>query len=581
VRVKDHRPFPLLLTLALVLSMASIPAHGQEKDGTDQSPIGGLKFIDEVEVTVVNVIAHVTDRGGKPVTTLSKDDFEVFQDGQEREITNFQLITEADYRQLMQTVEIEPTPTAVPGEPSPPRPRPVNIVLYIDNHNLHPLDRNRVLAQMSAFVRDNLRPPVQMMVVSYQRSLEVLQPFTSDPSAVLDALRSVRSYTGGWVDLETTRSGIVELMNRYLEEEGSARGVRARSEQEYQEIYNQIISYAEEEAQSLTFTVEALREIVNSISGMPGKKSIIYISNGLPMVAGLTLFSELANSYQDPGIFTQVTRFDRSDALKSLVATANAQDVTFYTVAAGGLEVSAMTSAEFRSPRDSSSASLGDNNYLDSIRYIADGTGGVSVHNTNDFASGFERVGRDLYTYYSLGYSINTSGADKIHRIRVTLPNHPDHTVRYRRQFVEKSRETQVQDRVLTGLMFDLDDNQMEIDFVSGKPSPAANDRWIVPVRVSVPLANVALLPVGEDYVGRVVLFIASRDTKGRQSDLVRQEHEIRVLAADYERARDRRYALSGNLLMNDGSHRIAVGLLDVLSRQASYSTVQTSVSGG
>jgi hypothetical protein len=86
---------------------------------------------------------------------------------------------------------------------------------------------------------------------------------------------------------------------------------------------------------------------------------------------------------------------------------------------------------------------------------------------------------------------------------------------------------------------------------------------------------------VGEDYVGRVVLFIASRDTKGRQSDLVRQEHEIRVLAADYERARDRRYALSGNLLMNDGSHRIAVGLLDVLSRQASYSTVQTSVSGG
>jgi hypothetical protein len=122
VRVKDHRPFPLLLTLALVLSMASIPAHGQEKDGTDQSPIGGLKFIDEVEVTVVNVIAHVTDRGGKPVTTLSKDDFEVFQDGQEREITNFQLITEADYRQLMQTVEIEPTPTAVPGEPSPPRP---------------------------------------------------------------------------------------------------------------------------------------------------------------------------------------------------------------------------------------------------------------------------------------------------------------------------------------------------------------------------------------------------------------------------------------------------------------------------
>ena len=76
-------------------------------------------------------------------------------------------------------------------------PQPIHLVLYIDNENLHPLDRNRVLSQTRDFVRTNLHPPARMMVVAYQRSFEVLQEFTSDPQEVLKAMRMVRTYTGG------------------------------------------------------------------------------------------------------------------------------------------------------------------------------------------------------------------------------------------------------------------------------------------------------------------------------------------------------------------------------------------------
>jgi hypothetical protein len=76
---------------------------------------------------------------------------------------------------------------------------------------------------------------------------------------------------------------------------------------------------------------------------------------------------------------------------------------------------------------------------------------------------------------------------------------------------------------------------------------------------------------VGEDYVGRVVLFIGAQDLKGRSSEMQRQEHEIRIPAADYETAVRQRFGIDLTLLLDEGHQKIAVGLMDQLTRRASY----------
>src|SRR5258706_6641937 len=43
---------------------------------------------ESIEVRVVNVDVVVRDRAGKPVTGLTKADFEIYENGQKREITN-------------------------------------------------------------------------------------------------------------------------------------------------------------------------------------------------------------------------------------------------------------------------------------------------------------------------------------------------------------------------------------------------------------------------------------------------------------------------------------------------------------
>jgi hypothetical protein len=296
------------------------------------------------------------------------------------------------------------------------------------------------------------------------------------------------------------------------------------------------------------------------------------------MVAGLDLFYAFSNTYQQSSAITESARYNMNRHFNSLVSNANAQDISIYTFGVGGLENPTLTSAELGTRQDVMSASIGQQNYLDSLRFMADNTGGVAVLNTNDFSAGFEKVAQDFFTYYSLGYPLQQSGLDKVHRIKVELPSHPEYRLRYRKRFVEKSLESRVQDTVVTGLMFPLEDNPMEIMVSVGDQGPAGEDRWMIPFRLSFPLRKIALLPAGEEYVGNVTYFVAARNTRGDRSDVVRRTHEIRIKAADYDSAQLERYTITASLLMEQGNHSVAFGLLDPITRQSSFATTQVVV---
>ncbi len=576
----------LITTIALVCfgALAVAAQDGELNEPTPQEgvpreaqeAIGGLPFTGEIDVTVVNVNVYVTDKQGQAVTDLAADDFVLTQDGTAKEITNFGLFTDEIYRSYYRGAQApsgQPNPTPIPGAEtlSEDSFRPVYVVLYFDNQNSRALDRNRLVTQLRTFIRENLHPPVQMMVISYQKSYEVMQTFTDDPREIYDVLREVKMFTGGRTEVDNARK---DILRQFSESQRNSRNdVSSMSR-----AHGMMIGFAEEEANSLQFTLGALRDTLTMLSGLPGKKMVIYVSNGLPMIAGLDLFYAFANSYHESSAITESARYNMNRHFTSLVANANAQDISFYTFGVGGLENPTLSSAELGTNMDTMSASLGMQNYLDPLRFMADSTGGAAIVNTNDFAKGLEKVGQDFFTYYSLGYNLNQTGLDKVHRIEVDLPNHPDYRLRYRQRFVEKSLESRVQDKVVTGLMFPLDDNPMQIMVEIGDQGPAGETRWVVPFELTFPLRRVALLPVGDDYVGNLTMFLAARNTDGDRSDVVRQNHEIRIKAADYDDAQLKRYAITANLLMEKGTHNVAVAILDPVTRNASFTTTKVTV---
>jgi VWFA-related protein len=198
------------------MALPAVPGAADEEEQGGLRRVGGLTFVDEISLTIANLIVYVTDKKGRAVTNLTKDDFEILQDGDPKQITNFKLYTDEVVRsELGVTTGLDiPEPTPIPDVTTAGGPQPVHLVLYIDNQNLDPLDRNRVLSQTRDFVRTSVHPPAQMMVVAYQRSFEVLQDFTSDPSEVLRAMRLVRTYTGGRTERDSSRQDIVDRIQR-------------------------------------------------------------------------------------------------------------------------------------------------------------------------------------------------------------------------------------------------------------------------------------------------------------------------------------------------------------------------------
>jgi VWFA-related protein len=584
--VRRHRH--IVWVLIALLALPAVPRAADEEEQEGLRRIGGLTFVDEIELTIANLVVYVTDKKGVAITNLSKDDFEIYQDGEKKKITNFKLYTDEIIRSEMGLPADPDTPeeimTPVADESTGAGPQPIHLVLYIDNENLEPLDRNRVLSQTRDFVRANLHPPARMMVVSYQRSFEVLQEFTSDPQEVLRAMRIVRTYTGGRTERNNSRQDISEQIHRQQEEYRSGGRSQGGPSGDWSQVYAMIDGYARETVNDLQFTLDSLRQIITSLTGLPGKKGIIYVSNGLPMTPGMDLFYEASQAMNDTSLMSRMFEFDRSRNYRQLAATANSQDVTLYTIDASGLTLGSLGSAEYATSRDPSITSIGINNYTDSLRYLADETGGLAIYNTNDIAPKLDLIAQDMYTYYSIGYPIQATGHDKVHRVKVKLRDDPafsGYRLRYRPRFVEKSLETRVQDRVISSLVFEIDENPMELEIETGTPATASEKRWLLPAHLSFPLKNVALLPEGEDLVGRIVFFVAARDADGKKSDLVRQVHEIRIPTNEYEEAKEQRYGIDTSLLMEAGRYTIAMALLDPLTRQISYKTVTASVHPG
>jgi VWFA-related protein len=581
-----------MVALAAVFVLGG-SANGQEADREDA--VGGLAFVDEVQVTVVNIDVFVRDRRGNAVTGLSKEDFRLLQDGRERALSHFAAYTRDVIAEVM-AARADEAPTA---EPSPPPGggegpaaetagaayspaegvQPVHVILYVDNENIRPFDRNRVLTQVRRFIDEVMQPHVKVMVISVQRSPKVVQPFTNEPRAVKDALRSLTVVYGARTDADRSRGRIIRDMQQIMDD-APTEGRRA-DPREAVSLQDRIRVYGEELSMELNYSINSLREVLTTLAGLPGRRVLVHISSGLPAVPARDLINWYGELYQKSSTLPMLARFNRRYVYESVASSANAQGVTFYTIDASGLGGGGSASAEHARPIDPLTASIHTLNYQEPLLFLAERTGGRAIVDSNDVTSLLEEMRDDLFTYYSLGYTLSASGSDTVHRIEVELPAHPEYELVYRRTLVEKSLETRVQERVVSGLMLALDDNPMAIAISAGAPTTAAaSDRWILPVEVAIPIESVALLPEAGEYVGRVVLFIANRDLNGRQSDIQRRQFEIRMPPEDYASRRNQHYVAALDLLLNSGDHKVVVGVLDPVTRQASFASIRQSVKG-
>jgi VWFA-related protein len=212
-----------LLILIAALPLVSVPVPAQEESEPAQAAAETGQddtYFETVDVTVVNVDVHVTDKKGNPVKDLTIDDFEIYENKRAVPISNFSVIEDGRSPTVpapsppKDRVAEEPAPPVAPQHRLAPVPEDqrLHLVIYVDNFNIRPFNRNRVFRRLREFLQSKLSRDDRVMLVSYDRSLHVRHEFTSDAQIIAGSLFELEGLSGFGVQKDSDRRDIVRAI---------------------------------------------------------------------------------------------------------------------------------------------------------------------------------------------------------------------------------------------------------------------------------------------------------------------------------------------------------------------------------
>ena len=399
-----------------------IPDFSRAVDLTEHHPIeyqdyekGLLTFSTKAQYVLVPAV--VTDKAGNPVTGLKREDFRLQENGKDQVISSIDEIV----------------PVAAPLAPLPNRatekkneasnelamenhaPRRLTIVA-IDMVNTPFFDQVRARQQVISYLANSLEPDsLYQVVVVENNGLRVLHDYTQSSADLIATVKKLRSRftpsdrvdAAALADFNsksssgaTTESpgatsigptGNTFVLDPRVDFEAWASAKDAAAEGSY-------AAYVATAAAGSTLT--AFHQITQRASGVPGRKSLIWITGGFPFSL-------------DPA----TARFSGTVAFgmyQHVMQELNDQMISVYPVDARGLLTSNVDATQHttRIRNAFPGAELADisnrqSDVLDTMHSFADMTGGRAFVNTNDTAGAVHSAALDGAHYYLLSYPVD------------------------------------------------------------------------------------------------------------------------------------------------------------------------------
>jgi VWFA-related protein len=354
---------------------------------------------DVVRITtnLVQVDAVITDKSGKPVTDLKPGELQMYEDNRPQKITHFSYIA-------AETTDVPPPSKPIAGDNKTPGPPPVRlqpkdvrrtIALVVDDLGLSFHSTYYVRRALRQFVDQQMQAGDLIAIIRTSGGIGALQQFTSDRRQLYAAIDHVKWYAGG-------RSEVGAFAPIRPPTPGKFGPEIDEKNKELDEFHADFLSVG---------TLGAISYVVRGLRDLPGRKSILLISDGFKIMSQepLTSIMELEKT----------SRNDRTlQRLQQLIDEASRASVVIHTINAMGLQALSSVRAEdsmadgtnssgARTPEQTTQL-LSDqsNDALDlqtGLDYLAEQTGGMAIHNTNDLAGGIKKI-MDEKGYYLIGY---------------------------------------------------------------------------------------------------------------------------------------------------------------------------------
>lgn len=397
------------ISFAAVMALcASLPQQASSQ--TSQPPLlrAGTKEV------ILDVVVH--DKHGRFVKGLRAEDVRVYEDGAEQSIKTFREVEGAG---APSSDEAAP-PGVVPAEALKRIATEAKFVSIVMGQ-MAPADVALGREAALAFVHANLPPHTLVSVLSLDLALHLVRPFTEDKKLLAAAVdqASKRMYKGVAPGAATVEAGLHDPIlggsdmdvgpmsdpsqssfAATVQDPTFAANTSAQDASfglnwglAIEALLQTRLRFAQSMGTGMT-TLDALRELIRSEAKLPGRKIVIFLSDGLTLPTG------------------------RPEMITNLISDANRANVTFYAVDTRGLNFSSPMSESMtelsRTLAESRARSLHTMDDLElmeasntqlALRDLAEETGGFAAVSTNVVAKPMERVADELGSYYELTYS--------------------------------------------------------------------------------------------------------------------------------------------------------------------------------
>ena len=537
-----------------------------------------------VELTLFNLDVVVTDSRGDAVHGLKAEDFEVVHDGKSVRVTNFSEIRGTAFPAVSVTPPPEPPPAgglAPAPEPSVAAQRPRRrVVVFLDRLQLpNPSVRQELFDALRRLLEESVEAPDEAMIVTWDRSIQTVLPFTSDLGK-----------------LDRTLEWMADSSNRMPEEQAQldqladadAWFTELASDPRIGTDFGGFTPTAEMAAQQAYFEMkakaQALKGLTATLGGMEGRKILVLVSHRFSRYAGLEYYLKSrtdVDALSDP----RTRDYDAKPLLDDLTKSANANGVTLYAIFPAGMDNPGPRADSNRNDNpDVNSQTLGGReqlslaNELEALNYVTGKTGGVAAVGAQSIPKFVDRVAADLDSWYSLGYP-SPAGKGKAASVEVKVKGRKLN-VRVRGSLVEKTLEEQMKDRVLAHLFKPDARAKIPIKVTAALASSVKAETFRIKVEVQVPIGSLALLPTQKGVAGAFSVLVAAVGPKGDFSEVTRKTQPFEIVSTEVEKATTGHYTYSFEIDASGPDARICVGVWDEKGGDAGFAVVRPSGPG-
>ena len=495
-----------MVRTSLAIFLLSAAAHAQL-----------TRTSESIEVNVVEVDVVVLDAHGAPVTGLHPADFDLRVGGRKRQITNFYEINRR---------EDEARARSSSADSSPASPRRDYVVLFIDDLHLNQHEKKRALDGLRTFVKQHVGRGTAAMLVSCDGTLHILCRFTESQEPLLSAIDTFEKRPAHVSELDRERKDVLDFIDEQrvtCHEKPNACQAEA--------IPPRIEALAQLQSHTVAQTTDSLSYMASAMSGLDGRRVLVYVSDGLPMQPAAEVFQyfkpEEFMTDGNGGLMRQFQttqsmdsmQHNLSESLTRLAKDTALAGVQFFAINARGVQGfdEGIESSAGRSRLDSS---LIRTNLNSSLQLMADETGGRAIVDENDMELAFTKLDDHLASYYSLGFV--SDGTDKTEDVSVSVKK-KGMTVRATKHVRQRSAREAIADRVRSSLYSRIEDNPLDAH-VTIVP---LTEKSGLKATITIPTAKLSILPQDVGYGASFSVFVAMMDDRLRETPVRMFVHRL------------------------------------------------------